>query len=48
MIKATELGFDNGEYVFFNIDLFSRCVCDVSKKNWSANLEKIDYLVKRG
>jgi len=24
MIKAHELNFDNGEYVFFNIDLFSR------------------------
>jgi atrial natriuretic peptide receptor A len=24
MIKAAELHFDNGEYVFFNIDLFSR------------------------
>ncbi|XP_064645630.1 atrial natriuretic peptide receptor 1-like isoform X2 [Lineus longissimus] len=23
MLKAAELGFDNGEYVFFNIDLFS-------------------------
>lgn len=26
MIKAAELHFDNGEYVFFNIDLFSRSV----------------------
>ena len=24
MIKAHDLNFDNGEYVFFNIDLFSR------------------------
>ena len=24
MIKAADLHFDNGEYVFFNIDLFSR------------------------
>lgn len=24
MIKAHELNFDNGEYVFFNIDLFTR------------------------
>jgi hypothetical protein len=24
MIKAEELNFHNGEYVFFNIDLFSR------------------------
>lgn len=24
MIKAHELNFDNGEYVFLNIDLFSR------------------------
>ena len=26
MIKAHDLNFDNGEYVFFNIDLFSRLV----------------------
>lgn len=26
MIKAHELNFDNGEYVFLNIDLFSRWV----------------------
>ena len=25
MIKVHELNFDNGEYVFINIDLFSRC-----------------------
>lgn len=24
MLKAEELNFDNGEYVFFNIDLFGR------------------------
>ena len=26
MITAAELGFDNGDYVFFNIDLFGRWV----------------------
>jgi len=29
MIKAHELNFDNGEYVFVNIDLFSRCVLHI-------------------
>ncbi|XP_053387549.1 atrial natriuretic peptide receptor 1-like isoform X2 [Mercenaria mercenaria] len=32
MIKAHELNFDNGEYVFFNIDLFSSK--NESKKPW--------------
>jgi len=26
MLKAAQLHFDNGEYVFINIDLFSTCV----------------------
>ena len=26
MLKAHDLGFTNGEYVFFNIDLFGRYV----------------------
>jgi len=30
MLTARELKFDNGEYVFFNIDLFSRLVTVVS------------------
>jgi len=29
MIKAHELNFDNGEYVFVNVDLFSRCVLHI-------------------
>jgi len=36
MIAADELNFDNGEYVFFNIDLFarSRPLVSQSIKQW--------------
>lgn len=34
MIKAHELNFDNGEYVFFNIDLFSRLELCLFSLNW--------------
>jgi hypothetical protein len=35
MIKAHDLNFDNGEYVFFYIDLFSRYVIQSLKRYFS-------------
>jgi hypothetical protein len=35
MIRAAQNNFDNGDYVFFNIDLFSRCavICNYLLSN---------------
>ncbi|KAI8785697.1 atrial natriuretic peptide receptor 3 isoform X2, partial [Biomphalaria glabrata] len=41
MIKAHDLNFDNGEYVFFNIDLFSSVSQTVGVVSMACNVKNI-------